>query len=156
MGVPKAGLHGSLAVAAILTEIIECARFPRAGFSGLFLPVLEDSTLASRAAEGSLTVKDLLLYSAVCGAGLDTLPLPGDTTADQIAALLLDLAALALRLNKPLTARLMPIPGKRAGDPTNFDFDYFAGSRVMALEAQALKAPLSETSRINLASRRSG
>jgi uncharacterized protein (UPF0210 family) len=153
MGVPRAGLHGSLAAAAILTEIIEHARFPGAGFSGLMLPVLEDSVLAQRAAEGTLTVKDLLLYSAVCGTGLDTIPLPGDTTPEQIAALLLDLSALALRLDKPLTARLMPIPGKKAGDLTNFNFDYFANSRVMALEAEALKSPFSETRRFRLASR---
>ena len=153
MGVPKAGLHGSLATAAILTEIIERARFPRAGFSGLMLPVLEDALLAQRAAEGTLTVKDLLLYSAVCGTGLDTVPLPGDTRADQIAALLLDLSALSLRLDKPLTARLMPIPGKKAGDPTGFDFDYFANSRVMALEAEALKPSLSESKQFNLAPR---
>ena len=154
MGVAKAGLHGSLAAAAILTESIERARFPRAGFSGLMLPVLEDAVLARRAAKGILTVKDFLLYSAVCGTGLDTVPLPGDTTADQIAAVLIDLSALALRLNKPLTARLMPIPGKKAGDPTHFDFDYFANSRVMALEAETLKPPLSETIRFNLAARR--
>jgi uncharacterized protein (UPF0210 family) len=156
MGVPRAGLHGSLAAAAILTETIERARFPRTGFSGLMLPVLEDAVLARRAAEGTLTVKDLLLYSAVCGTGLDTLPLPGDTTVHQIAALLLDLSALALRLNKPLTARLMPIPGKKAGDPTNFDFDYFSNSRIMALEAQALGSPLSETLEFTLAPRGSG
>jgi uncharacterized protein (UPF0210 family) len=155
MGVPKAGLHGSLAAAAILTEVIERTRFSRAGFSGLMLPVLEDAILAQRAAEGILTVKDLLLYSAVCGTGLDTVPLPGDTTADQLSALLLDLSALALRLNKPLPARLMPIPGKKAGDPTGFDFDYFANSRVMALEAQALGAPFAKTKRFNLAPRHS-
>lgn len=154
MGVPKAGLHGSLAAAAILTEVIERARFPRAGFSGLMLPVLEDAVLAQRAAEGTLTIKDLLLYSAVCGTGLDTIPLPGETTAEQITALLLDLSALSLRLNKPLTARLMPIPGKKAGDPTGFDFDYFANSRVMALEAEALKPSFSETRRFTLAPRR--
>jgi uncharacterized protein len=153
MGVPRAGLHGSLAAAAILTEIIERARFPGTGFSGLMLPVLEDAVLAKRAADGTLTVKDLLLYSAVCGTGLDTVPLPGDTSAGQMAALLLDLSALALRLDKPLTARLMPIPGKKAGDPTNFDFDYFVNSRVMALEAEPLKAPLSETRRFTLAAR---
>jgi uncharacterized protein len=153
MGVPRVGLHGSLAAAAILTEIIERARFPGVGFSGLMLPVLEDSVLARRAAEGALTVKDLLLYSAVCGTGLDTVPLPGDTTPEQIAALLLDLSALALRLDKPLTARLMPIPGKKAGDPTNFNFDYFANSRVMVLEAEALKPPFSETRRFTLSPR---
>jgi len=142
MGVPRVGLHGSLAAAAILAEAIDRARFPRAGFSGLFLPVLEDATLSQRAAEGTLSVKDLLLYSAVCGTGLDTVPLPGDTTPEQIAALLLDLSALALRLDKPLTARLMPIPGKKAGDPTDFDFSYFANSRVMALEAEGLHTPM--------------
>ncbi len=138
MGVPRVGLHGSLAAAAILTESIERARFPRAGFSGLMMPVLEDAVLAKRAADGSLTVKDLLLYSAVCGVGLDTVPLAGDITAGQIAALLLDICAMALRLDKPLTARLMPVPGKQAGDPTNFDFGFFANSRVMALEAEPL------------------
>ncbi|MFZ5908941.1 MAG: DUF711 family protein [Chloroflexota bacterium] len=138
MGVPRIGLHGSLAAAAILTEAVERADFPHTGFSGFMQPVLEDSLLASRAAEGSLTIKDLLLYSAVCGAGLDTVPLPGDASADQLTPLLLDLSALALRLDKPLTARLMPIPGKRAGDPTNFDFAFFANSRVMALESESL------------------
>jgi uncharacterized protein len=54
----------------------------------------------------------------------------------------LDLAALALRLDKPLTARLMPVPGKKAGDPTGFTFEFFANSRVMALRAEPLKDPL--------------
>ena len=153
MGVPRAGMHGSLAAAAILTEIIERARFPGTGFSGLMLPVLEDAVLAGRAAEGTLTVKDLLLYSAVCGTGLDTIPLPGDTSAGQMTALLLDLSALALRLDKPLTARLMPIPGKKPGDPTNFNFDYFVNSHVMELEAEPLKAPLADSRRFTLAPR---
>jgi hypothetical protein len=142
MGVPRVGLHGSLAAAALLAESIQRARFPHAGFSGVMMPVLEDAILAQRAAEGTLSVKDLLLYSAVCSTGLDTVPLPGDTTVVQISALLLDLSALALRLDKPLTARLMPIPGKKAGDPTNFDFSYFTNSRVMALEAEGLHTPM--------------
>jgi uncharacterized protein (UPF0210 family) len=154
MGVPSVGLHGSLAAAAVLTEAIERANFPRTGFSGFMQPVLEDSVLARRAAEGTLTVKDLLLYSAVCGTGLDTVPLPGDVTVGQVAALLLDLSALALRLDKPLTARLMPIPGKQAGDPTNFDFGFFANSRVMALEAQPLGKALGENDFFALEKRR--
>ena len=154
MGVPKVGLHGSLAAAAILTEAIERTNFPRAGFSGLMLPVLEDAVLAKRAAEGKLSVKDLLLYSAVCGTGLDTVPLPGDTTSEQISALLLDLSALALRLDKPLTARLMPIPGKKAGDPTGFDFAYFANSRVMSLEAESLHTPMNGDESFSLRARK--
>jgi uncharacterized protein (UPF0210 family) len=88
-----------------------------------------------------LTIKDTLLYSAVCGTGLDTVPLPGDTTAEQLVPLLLDLSALALRLDKPLTARLMPVPGKQAGDDTNFDFAFFAQSKVMALQSAGLNSP---------------
>jgi len=141
MGIPKIGLHGSLAAAAILTEAIEHADFPHTGFSGFFQPVLEDSILAKRAAEGTLTMKDALLYSAVCGTGLDTVPLPGDTTSEQLVPLLLDLSALALRLDKPLTARLMPIPGKKAGDETSFDFAFFSQSRIMGLDTEALKSP---------------
>ena len=142
MGTPKIGLHGSLVAATILTEAVDRADFPHTGFSGFMQPVLEDSVLAKRAAEGTLTIKDILLYSAVCGTGLDTIPLPGDTTAEQIAPLLLDLCALALRLDKPLTARLMPIPGKKAGDETNFDFAFFARSRIMKLESSPLSSPL--------------
>jgi uncharacterized protein (UPF0210 family) len=123
IGVPKIGLQGSLAAAAILTEAVDRADFLHTGFSGFMQPILEDSILAKRAAEGTLTIKDALLYSAVCGTGLDTIPLPGDTTAEHIAPLLLDLSALALRLGLPLTARLMPIQAK-AGEETNFDFAF--------------------------------
>ncbi|MFZ6026344.1 MAG: DUF711 family protein [Chloroflexota bacterium] len=139
LGVPALGLSGSLAAAATLADTLDRASFARAGFSGLMLPVLEDSRLAQRAAEGVLTLTDLLLYSAVCGTGLDTIPLPGDTTADELYAVLLDVAALAQRLDKPLTARLMPIPGKQAGDPTGYDFAFFANSRIMSLRAAPLR-----------------
>ena len=153
IGVPKIGRHGSLAAAAILAEAIDRADFPHTGFSGFMQPVLEDSVLAKRAAEGMLTIKDALLYSAVCGTGLDCVPLPGITTAEQIAPLLLDLCALALRLDKPLTARLMPIPGKTAGDATSFDFGFFANSKVMRLESEKLTGALSGSESFKLASR---
>jgi uncharacterized protein len=153
LGVPRIGLHGSLAAAAILTECIDRADFPRAGFCGLMMPMLEDGTVAKRAADGTLNVKDVLLYSAVCGTGLDTIPLPGDTTADQIVPLLLDLSALALRLDKPLTARLMPVPGKKAGDATSFDFGFFANSKVMSLDAMPLNSSLAGNETFQLKSR---
>lgn len=138
LGVPAIGQHGSLSMVAFLAEAIDRARFRRVGFSGIMLPVLEDAVLADRAAQGTLTVTDLLLYSAVCGTGLDTVPLPGDTSEEQLSAILLDVAALSQRLSKPLTARLMPIPGKSAGDPTGFKFDYFANSLVLPVRAARL------------------
>ena len=155
LGIPKVGLHGSLAAAAIIAETIDRAKLPRTGFSGLMLPVLEDEILAKRAEDGSLTIKDLLLYSAVCGTGLDTVPLPGNASAEQIAPVLLDLAALAMRLDKPLTARLMPIPGKNAGDSTGFDFGFFKNSRVMALDSMPLGSPLNSDKAFTLYPRHS-
>ncbi len=153
IGVPQVGMHGSLAAAAMLAATLDEADFPRVGFSGLLFPQLEDSVLAARAAEGVLTVKDMLMYSAVCGTGLDTIPLPGDTTPEELTPLLLDLAALALRLDKPLTARLMPVPGKQAGEPTNFDFSFFANSRVMPLSSEPLSLRLREADQIPIQAR---
>jgi len=141
-GVPAVGLAGTAAAAAVLAECLDQAQFQRTGFCGLFFPVFEDTALAARAAEGLLSVGDLMLYSTVCGSGLDTVPIPGDVSADEIMAVLLDVGALALRQDKPLTARLMPIPGKVAGDEVHFDFEYFADTHVMALKAQPLSGLL--------------
>jgi hypothetical protein len=152
-GVASVGLAGTLAAAAFLTDTLDRAQFKRVGFCGLFFPVLEDSTLAARAEQGLLTVTDLLLYATVCGAGLDTIPLPGDTSPDSLMAVLLDLGALALRHKKPLTARLMPLPGKSAGDPVHFDFPFFADSRVLALRAQPLSGLLAGSGILDLNAR---
>lgn len=150
LGVPRLGMSGSLTAAAFVASTLDSGKWQRTGFNGLMLPVLEDSTLARRADEGTLTIKDMLLYSAVCGTGLDTIPLPGDTTAAQITPLLMDLGALSVRLNKPLTGRLMPIPGKHAGDLTDFNFEFFANSRVMALNALPLMNPLGTEDSISI------
>lgn len=133
LGLGHAGGPGSVFAAAFIAEAIDRAQFRRCGFSGLMLPVLEDAVLAQRAAEGHITVNDLLGLAAVCGVGLDTIPLPGHVSEEVLSGILLDVAALAARLRKPLTARLMPLPGLAAGDEVHFDFPYFADSRVMSL-----------------------
>lgn len=156
MGVPALGLHGSLAAVAFLAEALERAEYPRVGFSGVMLPLLEDTVLAKRGIEGKLSVGDLLLYSAVCGTGLDTIPLPDDISEGQLYAILLDLAALAQRLDKPLTARLMPIPNKKAGDETEFDFEFFANSKVMDLRAKSITGLLAGEAPYKLNSRVDG
>jgi hypothetical protein len=131
-GVDRFGAPGTLYVAALITRAIRRTRLRRSGFSGLMLPVLEDSVLARRAAEQPSSLHELLLYSAVCGTGLDTVPLPDDVSEAELAGIYLDVAALSVALQgKPLTARLLPVPGARAGDVTTFTFDYFANSRVL-------------------------
>ena len=149
------GAAGSLAAAATLTDAIGQARFPRVGFCGLMLPVLEDIVLAQRAAEGRLNVGELLQWSAVCGTGLDTVPLPGDVSEGALMRLLFDVAALAVRLHKPLTARLMPLPGKTAGDPVHFDFAYFADGGVLSVDGGVGEGLLERTEALHLHARES-
>jgi uncharacterized protein (UPF0210 family) len=132
LGLERFGAAGTLFACWRLTSALKRAEVLRAGFSGAMLPVLEDSVLAERAAQGLYSVGELLLFSAVCGTGLDTVPLPGDVSESELAAILLDVGALSAGLDKPLTARLFPVPGKRAGDATSFNFPFFANSRVLA------------------------
>jgi hypothetical protein len=133
------GGPGSLALCATLTAAIRGAAAdladiaPACGYCGLMLPVLEDETLGMRCAEGRLSVASLLSYSAVCGTGLDTTPLPGDAEPAAIAALLGDVAALAWKLRKPLSARLFLTPGAQAGDMTNFASPFLTNTRVLPL-----------------------
>jgi len=95
------------------------------------LPVLEDFGLSERNNEGTFNITNLLIYSAVCGIGLDTIPLPGNVPEKKLYSLLIDIASLSNKLDKPLSARLMPIPNKKKGDMTDFTFNYFANSKLM-------------------------
>jgi uncharacterized protein (UPF0210 family) len=128
---------GTLAAIATLTRGIQSARARHTGFSGVFLPVLEDATLAQRAAEGRLDLQQLLHYCSVCGTGLDTIPLSGDVSADAISALLGDVAAVAAALDKPLTVRLMPVPGLQSGGKTAFDFPFLVNTSPLRLNTAA-------------------
>lgn len=132
-GVPF-GSPGTLEAVSALTEILKALPVRHTGFSGLMLPVLEDRVLARRAGEGRVGVQLLLAYSAVSGTGLDVVPLPGETTAEQLQRVLRDVAALALRLRKPLTARLLLVPGKRAGAMTRFNSPWLTNTRVLPIE----------------------
>jgi len=124
------GSSGTVAVAAALTSALKNTGLPTCGYCGLMLPVLEDAILGRRWEEGLVNTHQLLLYSAVCGTGLDTVPLPGNMEAEVIAHLLLDVATLALRLHKPLSARLFPVPGKQAGERTEFSSAYLTNTLV--------------------------
>jgi uncharacterized protein (UPF0210 family) len=154
LGVDVFGGSGTVFATAFLTQAIRQAIIPHTGFSGVMLPVLEDEVLAQRAAEGRFSVNDLLLYSAVCGTGLDTVPIPGNTSPDEIAAIFLDLAALAVVLDKPLTARLMPIPGLAVGQKVSFDFEYFASTRVLPVKNLGATGLFQKSSFYNLAPNR--
>jgi hypothetical protein len=135
-GVGELGAVGTLAAASALTRMLKRLPYAQVGYSGLMLPVLEDSLLAARASAGLVSVSELLLYSAVCGTGLDTVPLPGDATPEQLAAIVLDVSALALALQKPLSCRLFPVPGKAAGERTEYDSPYLVNAAVLPLKGR--------------------
>jgi uncharacterized protein (UPF0210 family) len=124
------GESGTLRAAALATATVQAAPVTHSGYSGLMIPIMEDATLAQRWSEGHITIEALLAYSSVCGTGLDTIPLPGDIPEEALARILGDVGALAVRLKKPLTARLMPIKGKQAGEMTAFDDPYLVNVKL--------------------------
>lgn len=141
LGLERFGAAGSVFAAAFVTRVLKTAPLTRWGFNGLMLPVLEDAALAAGSAHGDFSVNDLLLYSAVCGTGLDTVPLPGDVSEDELAGIILDVSALSVALDrKPLTARLLPVPGKKAGEQTNYDFEYFANGTILPIKGLSSQA----------------
>jgi len=115
------GSSGTLTAARLITEAVKAVPAKQVGYSGLMVPVLEDRRLAQRWSEGAFDIDSLLAYSAVCATGLDTVPLPGDVSEEQIARILGDVASLAYKWRKPLTARLLPVKGKGPGQRTAFE-----------------------------------
>jgi len=129
----KFGSSGTLTAAAVITQSVQSVPVKRIGYSGLMLPVLEDALLAQRWSEGAFNIDSILAYSAVCGTGLDTIPLPGDITEEQIARMIGDMATLAFKWHKPLSARLQPVAGKKPSDRTEFDDPFLVNATLQPL-----------------------
>jgi uncharacterized protein (UPF0210 family) len=129
----KFGSSGTLTAALVITSAVKSVPVKQIGYSGLMVPVMEDKLLAQRWAEGAYNTDDLLAYSAVCGTGLDTVPFPGDMPQEQIVRVLGDVASLAWKWHKPLSARLLPVKGKKAGDSTEFHDEYLFNTKLHGL-----------------------
>jgi uncharacterized protein len=129
----KIGSSGTMTAALVITTAVKAVPVKQIGYSGLMIPVMEDKLLAQRWAEGTLNADSLLAYSAVCGTGLDTIPFPGEISEDQIARIFGDVASLAWKWNKPLSARLLPVKGKRAGDRTDMSGRYLFDTTLRPL-----------------------
>ena len=80
--------------------------------------------------EGRYRLQDLLLWSSVCGTGFDVVPLPGAVSEGDLTRCIADVAALSARLRKPLSARLLPVPGAKAGDMSRFTNPLLVNTRV--------------------------
>jgi uncharacterized protein (UPF0210 family) len=128
------GSSGTLTAAATVTAAIKDVRVKQTGYSGLMLPILEDSRLSQRWSEGNISLDSLLSYSAVCGTGLDTIPLPGDISEERLDLIIGDMATLAVKWHKPLSARLLPVAGKAPGDMTEFDDPFLVNATLQPLD----------------------
>jgi uncharacterized protein len=117
----KFGSSGTMTAARIITTAVKAVPQKQVGYSGLMVPVMEDKLLSQRWAESTYTIDSVLAYSAVCGTGLDTIPLPGDVSLEQMERIFSDVASLATKWNKPLGARLLPVQNKNPGDKTEFE-----------------------------------
>jgi uncharacterized protein (UPF0210 family) len=132
LGAPV-GVSGTMTAAALITRALKAIPVTQAGYSGLMLPILEDSVLSKRWSEGRLSIDALLSYSAVCGTGLDVIPLPGDISNEQLEKILGDVASLSVKWHKPLSARLLPVAGKKAGDQTEFEDPFLVNAKIQPL-----------------------
>ncbi len=129
------GSHSTLRACGLITGVIKSLDLKSCGYSGLMLPVIEDKILAQRAMEGRYSVDELLLYSSVSGTGLDVVPLAGNISEETLSGIYQDLAALSLKyFNKALSARLFPIPGKKAGEMVKFENPYLTECIVLDVD----------------------
>lgn len=132
LGVEYFGASGSVEASSILTKVFKSIKNTNLiGFSGLMLAVVEDLGLAEGTIKDEYDIRSLLLYSAICGIGLDTVPIADDASQEKIAALMRDTATMAYRLNKPLTVRLFPVPNKSVGQMSAFESDDLCNSKIL-------------------------
>jgi hypothetical protein len=120
MGLESCGTHGTTAALALLNDAVKkggaFASSYVGGLSGAFIPVSEDSTMARRAGEGKLTFDKLEAMTSVCSVGLDMIAIPGDTSAETIAAIIADEISIGVINSKTTAVRLLPVPGAKEGD----------------------------------------
>jgi hypothetical protein len=124
MGLSEIGAPGSTAVLALLNDAVKkggaFASSHVGGLSGAFIPVSEDLNIAESARLGSLSLEKLEAMTSVCSVGLDMVPIPGDTSAGTIAAIIADELAIGVINQKTTAVRIIPAPGKKAGEKVSF------------------------------------
>ena len=124
MGLEVCGTHGTTAALALLNDAVKkggvMASSSVGGLSGAFIPVSEDEGMIAAASSGALTLDKLEAMTCVCSVGLDMIAVPGDTSAETIAAIIADEAAIGMVNTKTTAVRIIPAPGCRVGDTVEF------------------------------------
>jgi uncharacterized protein (UPF0210 family) len=124
LGLTSIGVPGSTAVLALLNDAVKkggaFASSSVGGLSGAFIPVSEDINISEAARLGFLSLEKLEAMTSVCSVGLDMVALPGNTSAETLAAIIADEMAIGVINRKTTAARLIPVPGKKAGEKAYF------------------------------------
>ncbi len=124
LGVDEIGAPGSTAIVAMLNDAVKkggsFASQSVGGLSGAFIPVMEDSELAGAVESGCLVLEKLEAMTCVCSVGLDMVPVPGNTDAETLAAVMADELMIGVINSKTTAARLIPVPGKAEGEFVSF------------------------------------
>ena len=120
LGLTNIGVPGSTAALAMLNDAVKkggaFASSHVGGLSGAFIPVSEDLNIANAVDKGFLSIEKLEALTAVCSVGLDMVPIPGDITMECLAGIIADEMAIGVINSKTTATRLIPVPGKKAGD----------------------------------------
>ena len=124
MGLDQVGTHGTTAALALLNDAVKkggmmaCSRV--GGLSGSFIPVSEDRGMIDAVRAGTLRIEKLEAMTSICSVGLDMIAIPGDTTAETIAAIIADESAIGMMNHKTTAVRVIPVPSTKPGDDVNF------------------------------------
>ncbi len=151
MGLESTGTHGSTAALAMLTDMVKkggvMASTSVGGLSGAFIPVSEDEGMVAAVRAGSLCLDKLEAMTCVCSVGLDMVAIPGDTKASTIAAIIADEMAIGMVNNKTTAVRVIPVPGKKAGDWAQFG-GLLGGAPIIAVHDFSSEAFIARGGRI--------
>lgn len=124
MGLERCGTHGTTAALAMLNDAVKkggsMASSYVGGLSGAFIPVSEDAGMIRAVEDRALSIDKLEAMTCVCSVGLDMITVPGDISAETIAAIIADEAAIGMINNKTTAVRIIPAPGKKVGDYVEF------------------------------------
>lgn len=136
LGLKSIGRPGSTAALAMINDAVKkggaFASSHVGGLSGAFIPVSEDLSIEQAAREGFLSIEKLEAMTSVCSVGLDMLPLPGNVSAEMLSGIIADEMAIGMINKKTTAARLIPVPGKKAGETVSFG-GLLGGGTIMSL-----------------------
>ncbi|GGC76930.1 PFL family protein [Enterococcus wangshanyuanii] len=124
MGLESVGTHGTTAALALLNDAVKkggvMACNHVGGLSGAFIPVSEDAGMIDAVNNGALNLEKLEAMTAICSVGLDMIAIPGETSAETIAAMIADEAAIGVINHKTTAVRIIPAKGTQVGDMVEF------------------------------------